>query len=101
MSSIEDRRGAIDESREALRESREALRDAYLKGKSPAWLLRAHARLIDRTLGNLWREHRPSAAMALVATGGFGRGELFPSSDVDVLVLLGKPPRTSASGSRS
>ena len=91
MSSVEDLRGE-------LRASREALRDAYLKGKSPAWLLRAHSRLIDRMLSTLWRENRPSAPMALVATGGYGRAEQFPSSDVDVLVLLGKEPTEAERG---
>jgi len=82
--------------REGLRNSRAALREAYLKGKKPGWLLRAHARLVDRTLQDLWRAHGPgaagSSAMALVATGGYGRGELFPSSDIDVLILLGAEP---------
>jgi [protein-PII] uridylyltransferase len=82
----------IEALRNTLRQSREALRDAYLKGKTPNWLLRAHARLIDRTLQDLWRSHGPSSGMALVATGGYGRGELFPSSDVDVLILLGGDP---------
>ena len=86
----------VDALRESLRKSREALRDAYFKGKTPNWLLRAHARLIDRTLQELWGAHDPAAAgsssMALVATGGYGRGELFPSSDVDVLVLLSGEP---------
>ncbi|MBC7803763.1 MAG: nucleotidyltransferase domain-containing protein, partial [Candidatus Parcubacteria bacterium] len=82
----------IEILREALRTSREALRDAYLKGRTPNWLLRAHARLIDRTLQDLWRSHVPSVSMALIATGGYGRGELFPSSDVDVLVLLRGEP---------
>jgi [protein-PII] uridylyltransferase len=82
----------IEALRNGLRLSREALRDAYLHGKNPNWLLRAHARLIDRTLQDLWRTHAPAPRMALVATGGYGRGELFPSSDVDVLVLLGGEP---------
>ena len=82
----------VEALRESLRQSRESLREAYLKGKTPNWLLRAHARLIDRILQDLWRSHGPSRGMALVATGGYGRGELFPFSDVDVLILLGGEP---------
>ena len=88
----------IDALRESLRGAREALHQAYLKGKTPIWLLRAHARLIDRTLQDLWSAHAPSPAMALVATGGYGRGELFPYSDVDVLVLLGAEPSAEERG---
>jgi [protein-PII] uridylyltransferase len=82
----------VEALRESLRESRESLREAYLKGKTPNWLLRAHTRLIDRALQELWGSHAPSPRMALVATGGYGRGELFPFSDVDVLVLLESEP---------
>ncbi len=51
-------------------------------------LIRALARHVDATLTELWETCHMPASATLVAAGGFGRGELFPYSDVDVLVLL-------------
>jgi [protein-PII] uridylyltransferase len=81
-----------DERRAALQAARDALRQDYARRGSPARLLHAHSRLIDRTLRELWRDWHPGGAAALVATGGYGRRELYPHSDIDVLVLLAAEP---------
>ena len=51
-------------------------------------LLKKLARHTDATLQQLWQRADFSPDTCLIAVGGFGRGELFPYSDVDVLLLL-------------
>ena len=55
-------------------------------------LVRDRARLVDIALRAAWVRHagRFAEDLALVAVGGYGRGELHPSSDIDIMVLLPK-----------
>ena len=70
---------------------RRALEAAYREHGLPHRLVVAQARLTDRVLRGLWAEIAPPSGCALLAIGGYGRGELFPHSDVDVVILLPQP----------
>jgi [protein-PII] uridylyltransferase len=74
--------------RRELMEGRASLEAAYLARSNPALLLGRHAQLVDHLLCALWREARMPSEVVLAAVGGYGRGTLFPYSDVDVLILL-------------
>ena len=56
--------------------------------RSVRGLLQRLSKLTDHTLCQLWQNVGLDARFALVAVGGYGRGELYPYSDVDVLLLL-------------
>lgn len=82
---------SIVDIRDSLRHARHQLQQAYLLQPQPARHLRAHAKIVDEHLRKVWRQLELPAELALVAVGGYGRAELYPRSDIDLLILLPQP----------
>ena len=80
--------GAPAELRGWIRERREALKALYFRRPDPEHTLAGYAQMVDQLLQRLWAGGGVGPDVALIAVGGYGRGALFPHSDVDVLVLL-------------
>jgi [protein-PII] uridylyltransferase len=75
-----------------LAADRVALRERFERSGDALAVLRGHCRLVDGLLREIWSRLRMPAGFALLAVGGYGRGELYPHSDVDILVLLPGDP---------
>ena len=73
--------------RQRLKEERAALFERWTPTADPRALQRANALLVDKILVELWAGSDIPRA-TLVAVGGYGRGELAPFSDIDLLILI-------------
>lgn len=71
-----------------LAATQQALRSRFEQDGNSLRILTARARAVDQALRQLWSAVGIPRSAALVAVGGYGRGELYPASDVDVLFLL-------------
>ncbi len=75
-------------TRRRLTEGQQALTAAWRENKRGPALLGGRAALVDSVLQEVWTALALPANCALAAVGGYGRGELYPGSDVDLLILL-------------
>jgi len=98
LANLAERLVAANDAPEAFRvEIRDAhaeLVERFRADESVETLVHARAELIDAILREVWRSQLPAGHenWALAAVGGYGRGELHPHSDIDILILVPATP---------
>jgi len=80
--------------KEQLNKNNSELQSQFESGVAISKLLLQRSRTIDEILQGMWSDCllAASAGMSLIAVGGYGREEMHPQSDVDLLILLAADP---------
>ncbi|PHS24797.1 MAG: [protein-PII] uridylyltransferase [Methylophaga sp.] len=75
--------------RKALQQGQDFLTQQFSDQVDVVHLVHQRAKFVDQVLQQLWSQHiNAGLPISLLAVGGYGRGELHPYSDIDLLVLL-------------
>src|SRR5688500_1749843 len=88
----------IGDWKSRLSSLRAQLREEFSAHEPARELLRRQSAMVDRHLKELWTGHAMPRKVTLAAVGGYGRGQLFPCSDVDLLILLPAPADAPLAG---
>lgn len=88
--SIEESTDITETFRLALQSADEHLQARFLEGEEIHKIVRDRSALIDRLIYYAWQQYSWDNNIALIAVGGYGRGEMHPHSDIDLLFLLRK-----------
>jgi len=87
---IEAGTGGVAFLKSSLRQAADYLNSLYKSGFPISQLVLARAWFVDQVLLTLWQQCSLGCPerLTLLAVGGYGRAELMPSSDIDLLILL-------------
>ena len=84
--------------REEYQRDSNALRESFSESQDGVALVNGRSDLVDRLIERLWLEHIAAEEygppeLTLAAIGGYGRRQLFPYSDIDLLFVCAEPSR--------
>lgn len=79
---------AISIFRNALAAAQNHFNNRFYEGEEVHTLVNESARFADLILHYAWNRFEWDSDISLIAVGGYGRGELHPHSDIDLLILM-------------
>ena len=89
---------SVQTLKDVLNANNEQLQQQFNQDADIYQLLKVRSQTIDKMLQDMWRQSQMdlSSSVSLVAVGGYGREEMHPASDVDLLILLADEPDSEA-----
>ncbi|WP_299946103.1 [protein-PII] uridylyltransferase [uncultured Microbulbifer sp.] len=73
--------------KDAVSAAERQMAERFREGEDVSTLVHERALFVDCLLHYAWHQHLWKPGIGLLAVGGYGRGELHPHSDIDLLIL--------------